>query len=581
MIKEQIIKDLEKVLLKLNVSISELALEHPADSSFGDYSTNIALRTSKGEFTSSIDWANHMVNTWRLMGLPDYLAKVEVVKPGFINLWLKNEVFGNEINEVLKKKDKYGFSLEGEGKTVIIDYSGPNIAKSFGVGHLRSTIIGQALYNIYKFSGWKTIGDNHLGDWGTQFGKLIVAIKRWHKGSTVGLTVEKLEKLYVKFHKEVEKKPEIEDEARAWFKKLEAGDPEAKKIWKACVDISLKEFERVYKILNVKIDYTYGESFYEDKMQAIIGKAKAKKLAVESEGALVIPFSESNMPPAIILKSDGATTYLTRDLATIDYREKRWNPDLYIYEVGADQKLHFKQLFTTAGLLGYGKKSQFVHVAHGLIRWVGGKFSTREGTTIHLEKVLEEAIKKAEKIIKASSTGRGLSESNKKKVATAVGIGAVKYSDLKQNPQTDIIFDWDKIFSLEGDSGPYLQYTYARCQSVAAKDKKEIKLPDTWSATLAPEETALLRTIYKFPETIALAGANFAPNLLCSFLFDLAQKYNLLYNKLSILNPEVNEQQSLKSANEVRERRLALNMATSQILKNGLTLLGVEVLERM
>jgi len=525
-----------------------------------------------------------IANAFREQGLPDFIAKIEVAPPGFINIWLQNEYLISQLAEVLKKKEKYGSSKLGKGKTMVIDYSSPNIAKPFGIGHLRSTIIGQAIYNLYKFLGWKTIGDNHLGDWGTQFGKLIVAIRRWAKKPVSQLTIADLEKLYVKFHQRASKKPQLEDEAREWFKKLEEKNSEARKIWKTCVEVSLKEFDRIYQLLGVKIDYTLGESFYEDKMPEIINLALAKKIAKKSQGALVIDLSEAGIPPAMLLKSDGTTTYLLRDLATICYRKRRWQPDLYVYEVGADQKLHFQQLFLAASKLGLGKITQFVHVAHGLIRFEEGKMSTREGKTVLLEEVLEEAIRRAKKIIQASQTKRGLSAHQQEKVARLVGIGAVKYFDLSHHPTTDIIFDWEKMFRLEGNSAPYLQYTYARTQSVLRKfqisnfkfqiSSKKCFRFQVSSFKLNEEEIALLRTIYKFPEVVLEAAGNFAPNLICNFLFDLAGKFNLFYNKWPILRPE-------SYVENTRHFRLALTAAVGQVIKNGLSLLGIETLERM
>lgn len=571
MIQNQLKKDFSKALKKLKITDSLLVFEHPANPEHGDYSTNIAFLVKRKDFPTPFDLANKIVNTFRSLGIPEYVAKIEVKAPAFINIWLKNELLATQLERVLKEKDKYGSSDKGKGKTMVIDYSSPNIAKPFGIGHLRSTIIGQSIYNIYKFLGWKTIGDNHLGDWGTQFGKLIVAIKKW--GGKKKPDIAYLGKLYIKFHQEAAKNPKLDDEARAWFKKLEDGNPEAREIWKDCVDVSLKEFDQIYDLLGVKIDYALGESFYEDKMPAVIKYAKKKKIAVKSEGALVIKFPKLNIPPAIVLKSDGATTYETRDLACVVYRKKRWQPDLYVYEVGAEQKLHFQQTFAAAIKLGYGKPEQFVHMAHGFIQLPSGKkMSTRAGKTVHLEKVLMEAIKRAKKIIKDSGTDRGLGKREKETVAQAVGVGAIKYFDLMHHYTSNIIFDWEKMFQLEGNSAPYLQYTYARCQSVLRKaETKETSLSEELPQ-LETEEVALLRTIYKFSEVIQEAGENFAPNLLCNFLFDLAQKYNLFYNKQPILKAE---------SEELKNFRLALTMAAGQVIKNGLYLLDIETPERM
>jgi len=573
MIKERIKTDLSQVLKKLQIKADDLELEHPSDFNHGDFATNIAFRIKRKEFPIPFDLASKIVSTWRSSGLPDYIAKIEIAKPGFINIWLENKFLISQLKEALEGKDSYGSSELGKGKRVVIDYSSPNIAKPFGVGHLRSTVIGQAIYNLYQFSGYEVVGVNHLGDWGTQFGKLIVAIKRWNKGNINDLTFEKLERLYVRFHNQAEKRPQLEDEARSWFRKLEEKDPEARKIWQACIDISLKEFDRLYGLLGVKIDHSIGESFYEDKMKEIITLAKRKKIAKKSEGALVVNLPALNSPPAILLKSDGTTTYETRDLACIAYRKKRWQPDLFIYEVGSDQKLHLQQTFAVAVKLGLGKPEQFIHVSHGLIRLEGGKMSTRKGKTVHLEKILTEAIKRASKIITTSDNKKKLPKKEQGKIAQMVGVGAVKYFDLMHHHSSDIIFDWQKMFVLEGNSAPYLQYTFARCLSVLNKEKKEISLPEeTAHLKLKKEEENLLRTIYKFPEIIIEAGEKFSPNLLCNYLFDLAQKYNLFYNKCSILKAD---------SPYMVEFRLALTTAVSQIIKNGLTLLGIDTPERM
>jgi len=502
-----------------------------------------------------------------------YFERVEVAAPGFINFFLKKSVLINELKRILRERDKYGSSKIGKGKTVVIDYSSPNIAKPFGIGHLRSTIIGQAIYNIYRFLSWKCIGDNHLGDWGTQFGKLIVAIKKWGDEKNLeGLSINDLEKLYVKFHQEAESNLRLEKEGRVWFKRLEEGNKEARRIWQACVNISLKEFERIYQLLGVRFDYALGESFYDGMLKEIVKEIKEKKVVIESQGALIIQYPNNELPPAMILKSDGATTYLTRDLATIKYRLKRWRPDLIIYEVGADQTLHFKQLFRAVELLGWAKREKFFHVAHGLIRLKGGKFSTRKGLTIHLEDVLKEAIERAEEIIEQSETRRYLSEKERKEIAKIVGIGAVKYNDLSQHYSQDIVFEWDKILKLKGNSAPYLQYTYTRCQSVFRKAKlklvpREIKITD-----FKLEEENILRTIYKFPEVVQEAAEEFSPNLICNFAFNLAQKYNLFYDTYPIIKAETQE---------LKIFRLALTAAVSQILKNSLLLLGIAVPEKM
>lgn len=550
-IRESIITSLKKAS-----NLDEIKLEFPENEAFGDYSSNVAMVAGHK--------AEEIVEKLRedktLMGL---VSKIEVAGPGFINFFLSEKALLDELVSIEKQQKKYGTSNLGEGKTVIVDYSSPNIAKRFGIGHLRSTVIGQSLYNLYKLLGYKVIGDNHLGDWGTQFGTLLYQIDS--KGLEASdLTIDELEELYVEFNSEAKSNEKLLDMARAWFKKLEEKDARAREIWKKVVDTSLKEFERIYEILGVKIDYAYGESFYLDKMPSVIEELKKKGLLTESQGAKIIEFKD--LPPAIVVKSDGATIYLTRDLATIRFRIGEWKPDILIYEVGSDQTLHFRQLFETVRLLKWKGNSEFVHVAHGLIRFEHGKMSTRKGETVSLEEVLNGAISKARAIIDRSETGRGLGSNEKEKVAKAVGIGAVKYFDLMHHPSTDIIFDWEKIFVLEGNSAPYLQYTVARANSVLEKGKKS---SPKGKIALNPEELAVLHSLTRFSEIIVIAAKSYSPNLLANYLFDLAQKFNNFYNQHRIVGGE----------NE--ELRLALTAGTRQVLKNGLAILGIETPQRM
>ena len=596
MIREEIAKLVLKAILKAQkekqlgkFKIPEIRAEHPEEKSHGDYSTNIAMVIAQIIKKDPTEIGENI--RFQLLGTKSELfEKIEVAKPGFINFFLPKEFFIEEIKRIIKEKDRYGSGRAGNGKTVVIDYSSPNIAKPFGIGHLRSTIIGQAIYNIYKFLGWQCVGDNHLGDWGTQFGKLIVAIKKWGGKKNKDFSIGNLERLYVKFHREAEKNSELEKEGRVWFKKLEQGDREAKKVWKLCVDVSLKEFDKIYKLLGIKIDYALGESFYQGMLKEIIKEAIKKEIASKSEGALIIKYPKDKLPPAMLLKSDGATTYLTRDLATIKYRMSHWKPGLIIYEVGVDQALHFQQLFLATELLGWIKKEKFFHVAHGLIRFKYGKFSTRKGITVHLEGVLRGAIERARKIIdrasegsegeeesetlfaKKSETGRGLSVKEKKEIAQTVGIGAVKYNDLSQHYSKDIIFDWNKILNLKGNSAPFLQYTFVRCQSVLEKARLKIDSRKIKIINFNLEEENILRTIYKFPEVVKEAAEKFSPNLICNFTFDLAQKYNLFYDLHPIIKAETEE---------LKIFRLAITLAVAQVLKNSLSLLGISLPQKM
>ena len=554
----------------------KILVESPERERFGDYTTNVAMLIANKIEEEPIKIAKILAQYLEKATDREQIREIEVISPGFINFWFSKKELLVSLEKILKEKDKFG--SDKQKKTMIIDYSAPNIAKPFGVGHLRSTIIGQAIYNVYKFLGWKSIGDNHLGDWGTQFGKLIVAIKRWSKKDLKDLSIGELEKLYVKFHQEAEKDESLLVEARESFKKLEQGDKEARRIWKGCVDLSLKEYNKIYKMLDVKIDYAFGESFYEKGTQDVVKDAREKGLAKNSQGALVI-FLPGFDIPLMLLKSDGATTYETRELATIRYRINKWKPDLIIYEVGADQKLHFRKSFLAAEILGYGRREQFIHVAHGLIRWPHGKFSTRKGDTIHLEEILKEAIIRASKIVENSRETKNLPEKTKKKIAKEIGIGAIKYNDLSRHYDKDIIFDWDRILSLEGNSGPYLQYVAVRCQSVIEKSEKgkrklskvKINIEDNLEE-LNLEEQKLLRTLRKFPEIVKKSASTFSPNLICNFAFNLAQQYNTFYEKCSILEAKTKEKKDL---------RLALTKATRQILKNSLELLGISIPEKM
>ncbi|MBD3279504.1 MAG: arginine--tRNA ligase, partial [Candidatus Pacebacteria bacterium] len=434
--------------LDLVVSKRDLQLEHPVNLEFGDYASNVAMQlfgaikkpqntlVGKKNPNSSLQQKPAATNPYELAQKivqkleplikknPDINA-VSVAQPGFINFKLSEQYLLNQLKKILASSASYAqLTKLGQNKTVVVDYSAPNIAKRFSIGHLRSTIIGQALCNLYRLLGWQVIGDNHLGDWGTQFGKMIVAVKKWAQKPVDQLSIDEMEALYVKFHQEAESEPALEDLARKAFKNLEDNQPEEKKLWQQLVETSMQEFQQIYDLLGVEIEYVYGESFYEKIMPAVIEEAQQKKIAVKSQGALVVNYPQEQLPPAMLLKSDGATTYFTRDLATIKFREQQWSPDLYIYEVGAEQSLHFKQVFWAAELLGWGKQKDFVHIAHGLIRLKQGKMSTRKGRTVKLNQVLQQAIKQAAKF------------NQDQRVAQVVGIGAVKYNDLKRSPSS-------------------------------------------------------------------------------------------------------------------------------------------------
>ncbi len=565
-------KEIEKIVQR---AIGELSWEGvsgdvsvPKSAKHGDYSTSAPFRAAQISGGDSMAQANQLAEKIKGYGDPR-IEKIEAVAPGFVNFFLSKESLKSELAMIIEKGEDYGSSRDGEGKTMIIDYSSPNIAKSFGVGHLRSTIIGQAIYNIYSFLGWRCIGDNHLGDWGTQFGKLIFQIKKSGLEDDIeSLTINELEKLYVSFHRDAEKDPGLEEKGREWFKKLESGDKDAGRIWEACVKTSIKEFNRIYSILGVEIDMVLGESFYALMARDVIKELKEKGLIKESEGALVIEFSDKNLPSLIVVKSDGTSTYLARDLATIKYRIEKWNPNLIVYEVGSDQSLYFRQLFETAKLLGWSDKTNLVHIAHGLVRWKHGKFSTRKGETIHLEDMLNETIKRAREVIDSSGISSELSDEERTKVAKMVGIGAVKYNDLSQHYSRDIIFDWEKMLNLKGNSAPYIQYTFARTESVLEKVGREIN-SGAGLGDINDEESAVIRRAILFPYIIQEAGRTISPNVICSFLFDLARDYNAMYDKHRIIGADN------------QDVRVAITAAVNQVLKNGLTLLGISAPQRM
>ena len=558
---------------KQRIILENIILEFSENEKFGDYSTNFAMKYWRDfEFKNSYEFASFLTEKLQKnKHLTKIVSKIEMAGPGFINFWLKKEVLMKNLEETLKKKEKYGASQINKGKIVIVEYSSPNIAKPFTIGHLRSTIIGDAIANLLQATGWKVYRDNHLGDWGTQFGKMIYAIKAWGNEEEIAKSknpVKDLVTLYIKFHKQAEKSPSLEDEARQWFKKLEDGDGEAKRLWQKCVDWSWLAFDKIYSKLGVVFSYDFehgrglGESFFENKIKAVIDELEERKLLkVGEKGAKLVFFKKDKYPPAMILKKDGATLYHTRDLATDKYRLEKYNPDLIINEVGAEQTLYFKQLFEIEKLLGWYASEQRIHIGHGLIRFKEGKMSTRKGNAVWMEDVFQEAQKRAVEL-----------GSNDVKLADMVSVGALKYNDLKRESKTEIIFNWEEILNMKGDSGPYLQYVYARCQSVLEKARmKDKKIKFYKKKFIEPkiEELLVLRWLARFPEVLIKSAEQMAPNLLCNYLFQLCQKFNLFYQKYQILDqPE-------------EQFRLSLTTAVGQVIKNGLWLLGIQTPERM
>ncbi|MBI4235094.1 arginine--tRNA ligase [Candidatus Peregrinibacteria bacterium] len=567
-LKEILQKAVQKAFPQTKI---DLSIEYPLSKDHGDYASNIAMRLAKELQKSPQKVAQNIIEN---IGENDLLKKVEIAGPGFINFHLSEKTLNKEIEKILTQKESYGKIPEDlSTRTVIVEYSQPNIAKPLGVHHLLSTIIGQSIYNIYKFLGFNAISINHIGDWGTQFGKLIYAYKTWGDKKTVEKDpIAQLLKLYVRFHDEAEKNPELEDKARHEFKIFEDGDKENHELWQWFVDESMKEINKTYDLLGgIHFDYTTGESFYEDKMPAILEEGKEKGIIVEGEeGAYVINFDDPNIPTVPVQKKDGATLYITRDFATLKYRLEHFKPEKIIYVVDTAQTLHFKQIFAAAKKFGWDY-TKAVHVSFGRMQMKDAKMSTRKGNIVLLDDVINEGIKKATEIIREKSPD--LKE--KDKVAKAVGIGAIKYNVLHQNRTTDITFDWDKMLAIEGNSAPYLQYTYARCRSILRKADEKQQSNDAVGKNLKPEEEKLIQSLIvlfpKFKEQLIISAQEYKPNLLSNYLFELAQKFNSFYNSIPVL----------KANPKDREKLLKIVEATSQILRNGLTLLGVEVIEEM
>lgn len=555
-------------------------LEKPADSDHGDYSSNCAMvlfkqlpTELKDRFRNPRQLAEEIVSELHQQISESIVKEVSVAGPGFINFRLSDAALLSYLQQVVGQDWSALKVTSPEESTAIVEYSSPNIAKPFTVGHLRSTIIGDAVANLLQAAGWQVFRDNHLGDWGTQFGKQIYAYLNIPLDSSgqrsnedilnsSSAPVKELVQLYVEFHKQAETHPEIEEEARSWFKRLEDGDQEARRIWQKCVDWSLKEFQRIYQRLGVHFTENdgrgYGESFFEDKMAPVIAELKEKKLLQESEGAQLVFLEEEHLPPLMVIKKDGATLYATRDLATDKFRKENVSRygkhPVVINEVGAEQSEYFQQLFAVEYKLGWYKPGQRVHVKHGLYRFQDRKMSTRKGNTIWLEDVLDEAVKRAD----------GSEE---------IGIGALKWNDLKRSAHLDIIFNWDEILAMDGNSGPYMQYAYARCLSIFRKAEQGVEqaVAQSFPAAANPERQ-LLRKLTQYPEVIQRAAQEYAPHHICTYLFSLAQEFNSFYHQAPILKAE---------SEPLRQLRLQLTQAVGNTIQHGLQILGIQTLDRM
>lgn len=494
----------------------------------------------------------------------------------YINLVWDRVQYGLLILSNLEEVENTQLQI-GAGKRIVIDMSSPNIAKPFGVGHLRSTMIGAALYRIYQASGYDVIRVNHLGDWGTQFGKLITAYLRWGDAEALKLNpIGESLRVYIQFHDEVEHMPELEDEARAWFRKLENGDAQAVELWQYFVEVSMQSLNQIYQRLGVEFDYVLGESFYNDKMPDVIAQLQSKKLLVESDNAQVVRLDEQELPPCLILKSDGTTIYPTRDLATAIYRKEIMNADQLVYVVGGEQTLHFRQVFAVLRQMGYTWAQDCIHVSFGLMKIDGKKMSTRKGKVVFLEEVLDGAVERAAQIIAEKSPDLP----NKEMIAQQVGIGAIIFGDLKHNRQNEIDFSLKEAVAFEGETGPYVQYTYARTQSTLKKAAYEADSSAMYEQLLSSAKKAghwsdiswqLLTRLASYTKELERATVQHEPSIIARYTLEIAKLFNQFYNRDRIVDAPV----------ELRAQRIALTVQTGVYLKRLMTLLGVETPEQM
>ena len=502
------------------------------------------------------------------IGEVDFLDEIQV-QGAYLNFYVNKETFVKSMVEAAMDNN-FGGSDMGKGKSICIDYSSPNVAKNFHVGHLRTTIIGNSLYKIYSKLGYNVVRINHLGDWGTQFGKLIVAYKAWGNEDAVKNDgVAELMKLYVKFHEEADKNPELNDEARAWFAKMEAGDEEALKIWQWFKDISLIEYKRTYDLLGIDFDSYNGESFYRDKTGAVVARIENANLLTESEGAKIVDLEAYDMAPCLILKNDGSSIYATRDLAAIFYRKETYDFVKCLYVTGQEQKLHFAQVFKVVELLGNDwAKDQLVHIPYGLVSLEGAKLSTRSGNIIYAEDILLEAISKIKEIIEEKNPNIP----DKDETAKMIGVGAVLFNDLYNQRIKDVSFKWEKLLNFDGETGPYVQYTHARCASILRKVENYTPSTDIdYSLITEPEAIELLKEISRFPKVVVDASEKYEPSVVARFAVDVAQSFNKYYNACRINV----EEESLRNA------RVTLVHLTKKTIKDALLLLGIQCPEQM
>lgn len=564
--KQIIAKQISKII-EINEKELESYIEMPKDSKNGDYAFP-CFRLAKELRKAPPVIANEIKEKIEQV---DDIEKIEVAG-GYLNFFVNKTTLAEEVLGEISKTEQYGKSKVGEGKNIVIDYSAPNIAKPFHIGHLRSTVIGAALYNIYKYLGYNVTGINHLGDYGTQFGKLIEGYKMWGKEYDIEKDpINELTKIYIRINEACKNDEQILEKCRDNFKKLEDGDSYCVEIWKKFRELSLQEFQKVYDLLGSKFDSWNGESFYSDKMPEVIEILEKTGKLVESQGAKIIDLEDKGInTPCIIEKSNGSTTYATRDLAAIMYRAKTYDFDKALYVTSYEQTLHFKQVFEVAKLLGLDEKftDGLEHVSFGMVLLPEGKMSTREGNVVKLEDLLNEAISRAEKIIEQKNPEL----KNKEEVAKKVGIGSVIFNDLSGARIKDEIFDWNTILNFQGETGPYIQYTYVRTRSVLEKAGYLPKVEEVKVDNLFDEYSLnILKLIYNFEDVLIQVTDKNEPSILARYLIDLAKAYSIFYNENKIIVDDKG----------VQDSRVYLTYAVSKVLKQGVELLGMQMPEKM
>ena len=564
--KEKISEEISKIT-KIDKNELYEYIEMPSDNKMGDYAFP-CFRLAKTMKKSPQIIANELKDG---ISLGNEYEKVEVIN-GYINFFVNNKkLVENVLEEVEEKRENYGSSEIGEGKNIVIDYSSPNIAKPFHIGHLRTTILGNSLYKMYKFLNYNCVGINHLGDWGTQFAKLIEGYKRWGTEYDIESNpIEELTKIYIRINDLCKEDESVLEQCRDNFKKLEDGDEYCVKIWQKFRELSLKEFQRIYDLLDIQFDSWNGEAFYTDKMQEVKDILEKNNKLVESEGARVVDLSKEDMPPCIIEKSNGSTTYATRDLAAILYRARTYNFDKALYVTSYEQILHFKQVFETAKYLDLDEKytNGLVHVPYGMVMLKTGKMSTRDGNVVKIEDLLKEAIAKVKIIIE----NKNPELENKEDIATKVGIGAVIFNDLYNSRIKDEIFDWDIMLNFNGETGPYMQYIYVRTKSVLEKVGYIPKLKDVNLDKLLDEDSVkVIKLLYQFNDKIMQAIEKYEPYIVARYLIEVAKTYSSFYNNNKIICDD----------KEVQDARIYLTYATGIVLKTGAALLGIKMPDKM